>query len=94
MGPQHRETGNSVSTSTASWGGRRNLFIQIRFLSRSRIVSVSVDNPAFGTPLIGFPEHKSFMSQTHAFKRLETKWQFNKLLENAYYHLCNLVILL
>ncbi|WP_262856799.1 hypothetical protein [Staphylococcus marylandisciuri] len=45
VGPQQRETGKSVSTSTASWGGAptkrerdRNLFIQIRFLSRSRIV--------------------------------------------------------
>ncbi|WP_262853617.1 hypothetical protein [Staphylococcus marylandisciuri] len=41
MGPQHRETGKPVSTSNASWGGPtqrerdRNLFIQIRFLSRS-----------------------------------------------------------
>ncbi|WP_197049751.1 hypothetical protein [Staphylococcus schweitzeri] len=24
---------------------------------------VSAENPAFGTPLIGFPEHKNFMSQ-------------------------------
>ncbi|WP_263574176.1 hypothetical protein [Staphylococcus schweitzeri] len=24
---------------------------------------VSTENPAFGTPLIGFPEHKNFMSQ-------------------------------
>ncbi|WP_262853443.1 hypothetical protein [Staphylococcus marylandisciuri] len=62
MGPQHRETGKTVSTDNASWGGPnteklnkqfqqalrpvaeqflskrrerdRNLFIQIRFLSR------------------------------------------------------------
>ncbi|WP_262853721.1 hypothetical protein [Staphylococcus marylandisciuri] len=25
-------------------------------------MNVSVDNPAFGTPLTGFPEHRIFMS--------------------------------
>ncbi|MBE5677178.1 hypothetical protein HUZ99_12225 [Staphylococcus sp. SS87] len=27
---------------------------------------VSAENPAFGTPLIGFPEHKNFMSQPYS----------------------------
>ncbi|WP_262853838.1 hypothetical protein [Staphylococcus marylandisciuri] len=40
----------------------RNLFIQIRFLSRSRIVRVSVDNPASGTPLVGSSDYGNFMS--------------------------------
>ncbi|WP_262856626.1 hypothetical protein [Staphylococcus marylandisciuri] len=64
-GPQQRETGSSVSTSNVSWGGTTKLFIQIRFLSRFRSVNVSVDNPAFMTPLIGCPEYRNFMSQSH-----------------------------
>ncbi|WP_262856818.1 hypothetical protein [Staphylococcus marylandisciuri] len=48
--------------------GLRNLFIQIRFLSRSRVVSVSVDHPTFRTLSIGCPEHRNFMCQPHAIE--------------------------
>ncbi|WP_191239779.1 hypothetical protein [Staphylococcus schweitzeri] len=36
---------------------------------------VSAENPPFGTPLIGFPEHKNFMSQPLLFIKKISKYR-------------------
>ncbi|WP_262856533.1 hypothetical protein [Staphylococcus marylandisciuri] len=66
-GPNKEKLVNQFPQAQRVGAGLRNLFIQIRVLSRSRIVSVVVDDPAFRMPLIGFSEHRYFILQSRRF---------------------------
>ncbi|WP_262856643.1 hypothetical protein [Staphylococcus marylandisciuri] len=70
VGPQQRETGKPVSPNTASWAGLRNLFIQIRFLSRSRTVSLSVDNHAYLDAVKRLPRAQKLYVSTSLFTKV------------------------
>ncbi|WP_262855460.1 hypothetical protein [Staphylococcus marylandisciuri] len=63
--PHKEKLVNQFQQAQQVGAGLRNPFIQIRFLSRSRIAIFSIDDLAFGRPLICFLQDRNFIPHPH-----------------------------